>query len=212
MRRRAGFRNRDEAGEQLAELVAEAAPRDPVVLGLVRGGIIVAAPIARRLEAPLDVLVVRKLGLPSQPELAMGAIAEGGQEWINTSVVQAARVSPEQLDQVRRRALAELHARVQRFRGDRARVDLTGRTAILVDDGLATGATARAAIAAVTGEAASVWFAAPVGAPDTVAGISQSADRVLCILQPERMMAVGAWYSQFDQVSDAEVVATLRLA
>lgn len=209
VRRRSGFTNRTAAGEELALAIAEASPEDPVVLGLARGGVVVAAPIAQHLDAPLDVFVVRKLGLPGQPELAMGAIAEGGAEWINHSVVRAARVSDEAFQTVRERELVELNARVRRYRGDRDRVTVSGRTAILVDDGLATGATARAAIAAVRPLARRVWFAAPVGAPDTVSSVAESVDEVVVLLQPARMMAVGVWYSDFGQVSDSEVINTL---
>lgn len=209
MRRRSGFRNRRSAGEELAGAIAELEPRDPVVLGLARGGVVVAKPVAHRLHAPLDVFVVRKLGLPSQPELAMGAIAEGGFEWINSSVVNAARVSADELDAVRSRENAELTKRVKRYRGDRPAEGLADRTAILIDDGLATGSTARVAIQAVRSRAESVWFAAPVGAPDTVAALASEVDEIICLLQPSRMMAVGVWYSEFDQVTDDEVVAAM---
>lgn len=209
MRRRSGFSNRTAAGEELALAIADQSPVDPVVLGLARGGVVVAAPIARHLGAPLDVFVVRKLGLPGQPELAMGAMAEGGAEWINQSVVSAARVTEEAFQTVRQRELMELEARVRRYRGEREREAIAGRTAILVDDGLATGATARAAIAAVRPLAERVWFAAPVGAPDTVSSIAELVDEVVCLLQPARMMAVGVWYSDFAQVSDGEVIRTL---
>jgi len=172
---------------------------------------VVAAEVAAALDAPLDVLVVRKLGVPWHPELGMGAIAERGVMLLNDEVVRATGVRPEDVEQVRRREDAELRRRAEIYREGRPPRDLTGAVAILVDDGLATGFTARAAIeSARRGGAAQVVLAVPVGAADTVRSLRRVADEVICPSTPRDFLAVGAWYDDFRQVSDAEVVALLR--
>jgi putative phosphoribosyl transferase len=204
------FRDRLEAGRQLATALLPWRADTVIVLGLPRGGVPVAAEVASALGAPLDVLVVRKLGLPAQPELAMGAIGEGGVRVVNTAVVRAAGVREADVDRVERVERACLTSRVRQFRGDAAALPLTGRTAVIVDDGIATGSTARAAcqVARAAG-AARVVLAAPVAAPSTVEELRDVADEVVCLETPERFVAVGEWYDDFSPTTDAEVVALL---
>ena len=211
------FTDRRDAGRHLAtELADRRLDRtlaDPVVLGLPRGGVPVAAEVALALDAPLDVLVVRKLGLPRQPELAMGAIGERGARVLNDDVLVQGRISAEELAAVEGRERAELEARLRRFRGAAPPVDLAGRTAVIVDDGVATGATARvASLVARELGAASVVLAMPVGAPDSVADLAAmpQVDEVVCLWAPPGFMAVGMHYLDFRQTTDAEVQAILE--
>ena len=211
------FTDRRDAGRHLAtELADRRLDRtlaDPVVLGLPRGGVPVAAEVAQALDAPLDVLVVRKLGLPRQPELAMGAIGERGARVLNDDVLVQGRISAEELAAVEGRERAELEARLRRFRGAAPPVDLAGRTAVIVDDGVATGATARvASLVARELGAASVVLAMPVGAPDSVADLAAmpQVDEVVCLWAPPGFMAVGMHYLDFRQTTDAEVQAILE--
>lgn len=195
----------------LGERLERFADRSPLVLGLPRGGVPVASEVARCLGAPLDVILVRKLGVPSQPELAMGAIGEGGVRVMNEEVVRLARVRQSEIDAVEAREAAELERRSQQLRGDRPRVPYTGRNAIVVDDGIATGATARAALSVVRhSDPESVTLAVPVAPPDTVEAMRHVADDVVCLLTPDYFSAVGAWYKDFRPVSDDEVVELLR--
>jgi putative phosphoribosyl transferase len=207
------FLDRREAGQRLAGQLLHLRGEDVVVLGLPRGGIPVAAEVARALGAPLDVIVVRKLGVPVQPELGMGAIGEGGVRIINPEVVEITRVSLDQIAAVEARERAELQRRARRFRGDRPRTPLTGRTAIIVDDGIATGSTARAAcqVARALG-AARVVLAVPVAPPSTRASLAPDADEVICLETPEHFLAIGEWYRDFSQTSDDEVIGLLRRA
>lgn len=209
------FTDRREAGRRLARAFAGRELRRPVVLGLPRGGVPVAAELARALGAPLDVLVVRKLGLPRQPEVAMGAIGERGARVLNSDVLRYGSVPDSELAEVERRERAELEARVTRFRGDAPPVDLEGRTAVIVDDGVATGATARvAALVARELGAASVVLAMPVGAPDSIADLAAmpEVDEVVCLSTPPGFMAVGMHYLDFRQTTDAEVQEILEAA
>lgn len=202
------FNDRRDAGRRLAQAFAGRELVRPVVLGLPRGGVPVAAELARALDAPLDVLVVRKLGLPRQPEVAMGAIGERGARVLNDDVLRLGSVSSADLAEVERKERAELDARVARFRGEAPPVDLTGRTAIIVDDGIATGATARvASLVARELGAASVIVAAPVGAPDSLDELAAmpEVDEVVCLSAPRGFMAVGMHYIDFTQTKDAEV-------
>lgn len=206
------YRDRRHAGEALAGHLGPVSG-SVVVLGLPRGGVVVAEPVADALAAPLDVLVARKLGVPWQPELGMGAVAEGGVVALNPQVIRHAGVSTEEIEAIRRREEAEVDRRARRYRSDRPREPLAGRTAVIVDDGLATGYTARAAIqAARAAGAARVVLAVPVGAPSTVAELETLADEVVCPLVPSNLMAVGQWYDDFRQVEDDEVVAVLDRA
>ena len=207
------FRNRSDAGRRLASRLQFLRGEDVVVLGLPRGGVPVAAEVARALGAPLDVILVRKLGVPAQPELGLGAIGESGARVINPEVVRYAHVSAEQIEQVEAKERAELQRRAQRFRGDTPHEPLAGRTAVIVDDGIATGSTARAAcqVARALG-AAAVVLAVPVAPPSADRALRGDADEVICLEMPDRFLAIGEWYEDFAQTSDEEVVALLRAA
>ena len=209
------FLDRGDAGRRLASLLAglPTIERGPgsVVVGLPRGGIPVAYEIARALNAPLDVILVRKVGLPAQPELAMGAIGEDGVRVVNYDVVEAEHVSDREFAEVEDRERAELGRRAGRYRAGHPRVPLTGKTAIVVDDGIATGSTARAAcqVARAHG-AARVVLAVPVAPQASLDALASSADEVLAAEVPEPFLAIGQWYQDFTQTSDAEVVELLR--
>ncbi len=182
-----------------------------MVLGLPRGGVAVAAEVAVALGAPLDVIVVRKLGVPSQPELAMGAIGEGGVRLVLPETVHRAGVTPDELAAVELRERAELQRRAQRFRGDRPRIPLAGRTAVVVDDGIATGSTARAAcqVARALG-APRIVLAVPVAPRGWARGMHDAADELIALLTPAALQAIGTWYTDFSQTTDEQVVACLR--
>jgi erythromycin esterase-like protein/predicted phosphoribosyltransferase len=201
------FKNRPDAGDQLAaQLLSYAGRPDAIVLALPRGGVPVAAEIARRLRLPLDVLLVRKLGVPGHPELAMGAIAAGGVEVLNHGLIEELGVPRSLVQQVAVREQLELDRRDRLFRGDREHPLVGGRTVIVVDDGLATGATMEAAIHALRRmEAHQVVVAVPVGARETCDRLARLADAVVCLAMPEPMNAVGLWYEDFTQTSDEEV-------
>lgn len=205
------FSNRQDAGRQLASCLGEYANRPGVtVLGLPRGGVPVAAQVAASLHAPLDVLVVRKLGVPGQPELAMGAIAEGGAQVRHHDLIADIGLSTREVDHAVAVQQIELERRVHLYRGDRARLPLRGRTVVLVDDGLATGATMEAAIASVRGhDPREVIVAVPVGAADTCRRLRAQADAVVCPRCPGHFGAVGQWYDDFAQTTDDEVTALL---
>jgi uncharacterized protein (TIGR00369 family) len=207
------FRNRSDAGRRLAIRLQSLRGEDVVVLGLPRGGVPVAAEVAHALGAPLDVILVRKLGVPAQPELGLGAIGESGARVINPDVVRYAHVSEEQIARVEAKERAELQRRAQRFRGDAPHEPLAGRTAVIVDDGIATGSTARAAcqVARALG-AAAVVLAVPVAPPSADRALRGDADEVICLEMPDRFLAIGEWYEDFAQTSDEEVVALLRAA
>jgi putative phosphoribosyl transferase len=209
----AGFADRAEAGAVLgAWLAAEPIDR-PIVLALPRGGVTVGAAVARALRAPLDVLVVVKLGAPAEPELALGAVGEDGVEVLDERVVRAAGVRPEEVEVVRARARALLDERSARLRARRPRQPLEGRSALIVDDGIATGSTAAAAchVARAHG-AGTVIVAVPVGARRSLEALRRVADDVRCLLVPQHFMAVGFWYRAFPEVSDGEVAALLEAA
>ncbi|MFD7554780.1 phosphoribosyltransferase [Streptomyces sp. NPDC059835] len=207
------FTDRADAGRRLAAALRHLATEDPVVLGLPRGGVPVAFPVARELGAPLDVIVVRKLGVPSHRELGFGAIGEGGVRVISEDIVRQARVTGADVAAVERTAREELGRQAHRLREGRPRVPLTGRTAIVVDDGIATGATAAAACEVVRAQgAARVVLAAPVAPPDAVAWLRTEADEVVCLSTPRAFRAVGEWYEDFSQTPDEEVVALLAEA
>ncbi len=201
------FENRAHAGRLLGAQLAEFRGRpDVLVLGLPRGGVPVAFEVAQALGAPLDVYLVRKLGVPGHAELAMGAIASGGVRVINQAMLRSLRISPQQLDAVTRAEEAELRRQERVYRGDRPPPVVSGRTVILVDDGLATGATMQAAVAALrsAGPEEAV-VAVPVAPPETCAELEAEADRVVCAVTPEPFYAVGVWYRDFSQTSDDEV-------
>ena len=205
------FVDRTDAGRRLAAQLRHLRDDDVVVLGLPRGGVPVAFPVALALDAPLDIIVVRKLGLPHQPELAMGAIGEGGARVVDGSLVERAQVTDFELAEVERRERAELDRRADRFRAGRERIPLAGRTALIVDDGVATGATARAACQGARAQgAARVVLAVPVGATATVDELRSVADEVVCPEVHDVFYAIGQFYGDFSQTSDEEVVDLLR--
>lgn len=207
------FRDRRAAGEALARELRERAPADPVVLALPRGGVPVAAPVARALDAPLDVLVVRKVGAPGQPELGVGALAEGGDVELDGTALRRLRLSARDLEPTIRAERRECERRVARYRGGREPVSLAGRDVVLVDDGLATGVSARAALRAARQRgAASVWLAVPVGSPRAVEELAAAADEVVCLHAPASFMAVGEAYVDFAQTTDDEVNRLLAAA
>lgn len=205
------FEDRRDAGRRLAQLLLRSRPTgDIVVLGLPRGGVPVAFEIARALDATLDVFLVRKLGTPGHTELAMGAIASGSTRVINEDVVQALGIDREQIDAVARREQLELERRDVVYRHGRSLTPLAERTVILVDDGLATGSTMKAAVQAVRQHAPSqVIVAVPVGAPETCRALREIADEVICAQTPSSFSAVGQWYRDFSQTTDDEVIALL---
>jgi predicted phosphoribosyltransferase len=207
------FRDRVDAGQQLAAALQSLRLPRPVVLALPRGGVPVGAEVARVLDAPLDVVLVRKLGVPAQPELAMGAIGENGVRVLNHEILRGAGITEAQLTHVEEQEGAELERRAREYRGERGPASVADRTAIIVDDGLATGSTARAAIEVVRAQGATrVVLAVPVAPPDTVAALESIADAVVAVVAPSPMWAIGAWYDNFDQTSDAEVVRLLELS
>jgi len=207
------FLDRSDAGRRLANRMLHLRGEDVVVLALPRGGVPVAAEVARALGAPLDVIVVRKLGVPVQPELGMGAIGEGGVRIINPEVVAITHVTDAEIAAVERRERAELDRRARRFRGDRPRTPLTGRTAIIIDDGIATGSTARAACQVARAQgAARVVLAVPVAPPSACSALAADADEVICLETPGHFLAIGEWYQDFSQTSDREVVSLLQRA
>jgi putative phosphoribosyl transferase len=209
------YLDRRDAGRRLAQELRGklAAPVDALVLALPRGGLPVGYEVARELELPLDVLTVRKLGLPSQPELAMGAIASGGLRVLNESVLRMADVDEETLEEVESRERRELERREKAYRGDRSVRTLEGRTIILVDDGVATGSTIRAAIRAVrTQGPRSVVVAVPVASPEIASQLRAEADQVVCPLLPRDLFAIGVWYRDFPQLTDDEARDILQRA
>ncbi len=201
------FVDRRAAGRELAEHLASYAGRDDVVvLGLPRGGIPVAYEVARTLDAPLDMLVVRKLGVPGHEELAMGAIASGGVRIRNEQVIADARVDDATIAAVAGHERIELERRERAYRGDRGPVEVAGRTTVVVDDGLATGATMRAAVAALRERGATaIVVAVPIAAPAVCAELRETVDEVVCVRTPEPFVAIGLWYRDFDQTTDDEV-------
>jgi putative phosphoribosyl transferase len=209
----AAFSNRADAGRALAAALREYADRpDVIVLGLPRGGIPIAYEVARELDAPLDVLVVRKLGAPGQEELALGAIASGGVTVINEDVVPlfaGRNTVQEAID----REMPELHRREQRYRGGKSLPNVRERTVIVVDDGAATGATMHAAVGALRKlGAAEIVVALPVAAEEACTALESAADEVVCLNKPRPFVAVGQWYEKFDQTSDEEVISLLQAA
>ncbi|MGA9600334.1 MAG: phosphoribosyltransferase family protein [Methylocystis sp.] len=206
------FRNRDDAGRRLAARLLKYKGEEAVVFALPRGGAPVAAPIATALEAPLDLVLVRKIGVPFQPELAMGAVADGGNPITvrNEEVIAMARVSEEEFEAVRRRELEEIERRRRLYVGSRPRPEAEGRIAIVVDDGVATGATTRAALRAVRARHPSkLVLATPVAPPDTLASLEPEADETICLETHEDFGAIGYFYADFRQTSDAEVISIL---
>lgn len=210
----ATFRDRRDAGRQLAEKLSSYAGRpDVVVLALPRGGLPVGDEVAKRLNAPLDVYVVRKLGAPGNPELAMGAIASGGGRVINEHIVSAMGVSREQIRAAEEEERRELSRREEVYRHGRESLDTSHKHVILVDDGLATGATMRAAVEALRASNPSgITVAVPTAAPETCQSFTNLVDEVVCVVTPQPFGGVGMWYDSFPQTTDGEVQAILREA
>jgi putative phosphoribosyl transferase len=207
------FKDRRDAGRKLAEKLRAYASQQPIVLGLPRGGVPVAREVARALHAPLDVLVVRKIGVPWQPELGIGAVAEGNHVHISPDVLRQAGLSDDELKQATREKRDEVDERVRRFRGDRERPDLRDRTVIIVDDGIATGGTVKAAIQAVrAAQPKTVVLATPVVAHQTERDLVSEVDHLVSLASPRTMFAIGLWYEDFSQVSDEQVVNILKRA
>jgi putative phosphoribosyl transferase len=204
------FRDRVDAGRQLADRLTRLADEEPVVVGLPRGGVPVATEIARELKAPLDIVLVRKVGAPHRSELAVGAVGEDGVTVRNRGILDELGLSWEDLEEQVRRERAEVIRRAHSLRPNRPRVELTDRTVIIVDDGIATGSTVVAAMRVVRSLGARrIVLAVPVAPADTLAQLSELADEVVCLLTPARFRAVGQWYSDFRQVPDDEVRALL---
>jgi putative phosphoribosyl transferase len=203
------FRDRLEAGDRLGEALVRLALNDPVVLGLARGGVEIASRLAWRLDAALEVLVVRKIGHPQQPELGIGALSEGGVVIVDERAAHMLGVSTSELERVELAERQELERRVRAYRRGRPMIDLVDRTAVLVDDGIATGVTMRAAVATARAAGATrVVVAAPVGAAEIVESLRALAE-VFCVETPNDLSAVGAWYESFPQLSDEDVLRCL---
>ncbi|MEX1104038.1 MAG: phosphoribosyltransferase [Dehalococcoidia bacterium] len=207
------FGDRNEAGKELARRLRSEGVTPDLVLALPRGGVPVGFEVARELGQPLDVFVVRKLGAPGQPELAMGAIASGGAQVMNPGVVESLRVTPSELDGIVARESAELMRRERAYRGDAEPLAVEGRHVVVVDDGLATGASMKAAVLALRQlSAGRITVAVPVGAVESCEEVGELADNLICLASPETFVAVGMWYRNFQPVPDAAVTELLRRA
>jgi putative phosphoribosyl transferase len=205
------FRDRVDAGRQLAAALRRYASGDVLVLALPRGGVPVAYEVAAELGVPLDVLVVRKLGTPGQPELAMGAIASGGVRVLNPTVVNALGLSKTTIERITQEEQQEIERRERLYRGDRPPFPVENRTIIVIDDGVATGSTIRAALHCLREQKPRRLIAAfPVGAAETVDELQKEADEVICLETPEPFYAIGIWYRDFPQLSDEEVRSLLE--
>ena len=206
------FRDRQEAGQLLAQALAFlGGKKDVIVLGIPRGGVVVAAEVARAIGAPLNVYITRKIGAPYNPELAIGAIASSGDVVLDEGLMGSLGVSPEYVQDETERQRREIERRLKKYRGNRPAQKLEGKTVLLVDDGIATGATTLAAIRALRKQKpAELILAVPVGPPDAVARLREEVDRLVCLDTPQLFWAVGAFYEVFDQTSDEEVVRLLR--
>jgi predicted phosphoribosyltransferase len=207
------FRDRSDAGRRLAKALSSYKDRHPVVLALPRGGVPVAAEVAAVLDAPLDLILVRKIGVPTQPELAMGAIVDGTAPIVvrNEEVIELSGTTSDEFDAACASELEEIERRRQLYIGDRARAEITGQVVIVIDDGIATGATTRAALQAIRNrKPKELVLAVPVAPPDTITKLRGEVDALICLETPELFGAIGYFYRDFRQVSDQEVVAILK--
>jgi len=205
------FQDRKEAGAELAKALKAHAGSETLVIGLPRGGVVVAAEIARELDAPLDIIVARKIGAPGHPEYGIGAVAPSGVRYVDAEAVRALKISEGQLEEITEQARKEADRRMQAYAGGRSMPEVEGREVIIADDGLATGSTARAAVeAAKKAGARRIVLAVPVGAAESVEAFESLVDEVVCLSRPRPFQAVGLWYTNFDQTSDEEVEELLR--
>ncbi|HEX6227861.1 MAG TPA: phosphoribosyltransferase family protein [Solirubrobacterales bacterium] len=205
------FADRRDAGRRLGERLRPLAAENPIVVALPRGGVPVAREVALELDAPLDIVVVRKLGAPHNPEYGIGAVAEGGARVIDPEAAAVLGIDGATIDAIAAAEGAELRRRVDLYRGDRPPLDLSGRTVLVVDDGVATGVTDTAAVRAVRRRLPRrIVLAVPVCAPESASRLRAEADEVICLSEPELLYGVGQWYDDFSQVSDEEVLAALR--
>jgi putative phosphoribosyl transferase len=207
------FRDRSDAGRRLAKALSEYKGRNAVVLALPRGGVPVAAEVAAALDAPLDLILVRKIGVPTQPELAMGAVVDGAAPIVvrNDEVIELSGTTADEFDAACTRELAEIERRRQLYIGERPRAEITGQVVIVIDDGIATGATTRAALQAIRNrKPKELVLAVPVAPPDTITQLRREVDALICLETPELFGAIGYFYRDFRQVSDQEVVAILK--
>lgn len=211
MWKRARFKDRRDAGRRLGERLKGEVGGDVVVMGLPRGGVEVAFEVARVLKAPLDVIVVRKIGAPMQPELGVGAVAPGGLTILDESTIGRLGLSDAEIERIAEKERAEMKRRQVEYRGGERLPDVSGRTVVIVDDGLATGMTALGAVrAARAAQAETIVLAVPVCAKPTAEQIAAEVDRLVCLEQPEDFVSVGTWYTRFDQTTDAEVIELLE--
>lgn len=205
------FKDRVEAGQILANRLTKYASEKPLVLGLPRGGVPVAYEVAKSLKAPLDVYVVRKLGTPGREELAMGAVATGGVRVLNHPVVESLHISDEAIEAETRKEREEVERRERKYRGDRPPLDVTNRTVLLIDDGIATGSTIKAAITALKKQkAGKIVVAVPVAPASTIEELKKEVDEVVCVSTPEYFFAISVWYDSFPQTTDEEVRELLK--
>jgi putative phosphoribosyl transferase len=207
------FRDRSDAGRRLAKALSSYKDRHAVVLALPRGGVPVAAEVAAGLDAPLDLILVRKIGVPTQPELAMGAVVDGTAPIVvrNEEVIELSGTTADEFDAACTRELAEIERRRQLYIGERPRAEITGQVVIVIDDGIATGATTQAALQAIRNRnPKELVLAVPVAPPDTITKLRQEVDALICLETPEFFGAIGYYYRDFRQVSDQEVVAILK--
>lgn len=205
------FKDRTEAGKILAEALSEYKDKNTIVLAIPRGGVVVAYEVAKALNAPLDLIIPRKIGAPSQPELAIGAVTEDGTTILNQDIIQYLRVPDDYIKTEVKRQIEEIKRRIQRYLGDKPRLSIEGKVVILIDDGVATGATTRAAIASIRKrKPALIVLAIPVGPPDTVKELREDADKVICLTTPKPFFAIGQFYENFEQTSDEEVIQILN--
>lgn len=205
------FKDRSDAGAQLAERLLKYKKEQPLILALPRGGVEVAAVVAQKLHAPLDVVVARKLGAPFNPEFGIGAIATGNTLVLDSESVASLGISQQELQEIIDRETAEMERRIDLYRGNRHAPNVADKTVILVDDGLATGVTAKAAIASIRlGNPRKLILAIPVAAADTSGQIREQVDDLVCLHKPKHFMAVGLWYEKFEQLSDQDVINYLR--